>query len=131
VVRRPRIDTAVCLRFGMSYTRFDYRDVKVSGGKTLTATFEVRNTGAVKGADVPQVYLTAAAGERVLRLIGFQRVELNPGESRIITVTADPRLLGYFDEERRQWRSNPDLSTSSWRSAADLALGGEAGLHGI
>jgi beta-glucosidase len=118
--------------FGMSYTRFDYRDVKVSGGKTLTATFEVRNTGAVKGADVPQVYLTAAAGERVLRLIGFQRVELNPGESRIITVTADPRLLGYFDEERRQWRVKPGIyQLRVGRSAADLALGGEAGLHGI
>ena len=81
---------------------------------------------------MPQVYLTAAAGERVLRLIGFQRVELNPGESRIITVTADPRLLGYFDEERRQWRVKPGIyQLRVGRSAADLALGGEAGLHGI
>jgi beta-glucosidase len=49
--------------FGLSYTSFDYKDLKVSGGETITATFTVTNTGNLAGADVPQVYLTDAAGE--------------------------------------------------------------------
>ena len=45
---------------GLSYTTFDYKDLKVSGGETVTATFTVTNTGSREGADVPQVYLTEA-----------------------------------------------------------------------
>jgi beta-glucosidase len=118
--------------YGLSYTHFEYGGVKVSGGTRLRVKFDVRNVGAAKGADVPQVYLTSAAGQRVLRLIGFQRVELEPGESRTVSITADPRLLGYFDEERRRWRVRPGIYTLRvGRSAAELLMGGEAGIHGI
>jgi len=117
--------------FGLSYTRFEHRDVRVSGGKHLTVSLEVRNDGTIRGADVPQVYLTSAAGERQLRLIGFQRVELEPGESRRMTLTADPRLLGFFDEERRRWRVKPGVyKIRIGRSAVDLAEGGEAVING-
>jgi beta-glucosidase len=64
---------------GLSYTTFGYRDLKVSGGDTVTASFTVTNTGPRAGADVPQVYLTDAAGEQRMRLLGFERVELEPG----------------------------------------------------
>jgi beta-glucosidase len=83
--------------YGLSYTAFDYKDLKVTGGGTITATFTVTNTGKVAGADVPQVYLTDAPGERRMRLLGFERVELKPGESRTVTLKADPRLLARFD----------------------------------
>jgi beta-glucosidase len=117
---------------GLSYTQFEYRAARVGGGRALSMRFEVRNTGRLRGADVPQVYLTSAAGERVVRLIGFQRVELNPGESRIITVTADPRVLGYFDEERRRWRVKRGVyQLRVGRSASEFLIGGEAGLNGI
>src|SRR5690606_13688979 len=84
---------------GLSYTTFGYSDftVTASGDTTITATFTVTNTGDRSGADVPQVYLTSAAGERRMRLLGFERVELRPGESKRVTVTADPRLLARFD----------------------------------
>jgi beta-glucosidase len=118
--------------YGLSYTRFEYRGVKVSGGRALTVKFEVRNVGGAAGADVPQVYLTSAAGKPILRLIAFQRVELNPGETRSVTLTADPRLLGYFDEERRRWRVKPGIyALRVGRSAAELLVGGEAGIDGI
>jgi beta-glucosidase len=90
---------------GLSYTTFDYKDFKVSGGETITATFTVTNTGKVAGADVPQVYLTEAPDGRRLRLLGFERVELAPGESKTVTLTADPRLLARFDDAAQQWRS--------------------------
>ena len=90
--------------YGLSYTSFSYSDLRVSGGETVTATFTVTNTGKSDGADVPQLYLTEAAGEQRLRLLGFERVDLHPGESRQVTITADPRLLARFDAKAGQWR---------------------------
>ncbi len=94
---------------GLSYTSFDYGDLQVSGGDTVTATFTVTNTGKVAGADVPQVYLTEAPDGRRMRLLGFERVELQPGESKTVTVSADPRLLARFDGPNGlgQWRIAP------------------------
>src|SRR5215472_2978269 len=94
---------------GLSYTTFDYSNLQVESGDTITATFTVTNTGQRPGADVPQLYLTAAAGEERLRLLGFQRVELQPGESRQMTITADRRLLARFD--------GSDGITGNWRTA--------------
>jgi beta-glucosidase len=114
---------------GLSYTTFAYSDLKVSGGETIMATFTVTNTGTVAGADVPQLYLTDAAGERRLRLLGFARVELAPGASRTVTVTADPRLLARFDGTAGQWRiaAGPHR-VALGRSAGDLVLTAEAPL---
>jgi beta-glucosidase len=64
----------------LSYKTFDYKDLKVSGGETIKATFTVTNTGKREGADVPQLYLTDAPGEKRMRLLGFERVQLRPGE---------------------------------------------------
>jgi beta-glucosidase len=106
---------------GLSYTTFDYKDLKVNGGETITATFTVTNTGKVAGADVPQVYLTDAAGQQRMRLLGFERVELAPGASKTVTVTADPRLLARFDGKAGQWR----LAAGTYR----VALGKSASDH--
>lgn len=89
---------------GLSYTSFAYRDLKLSGGETVSASFTVTNTGEREGADVPQLYLTDAAGDRRMRLLGFERVALQPGESRQVTLTADPRLLARFDGSTGKWR---------------------------
>ena len=113
--------------YGLSYTSFDYGALQVSGGKHLSVRFDVQNTGRVKGADVAQVYLTSAAGQKVLRLVGFQRVELEPGEKRTITLVADPRLLGRFDEQAGKWRVVRGIyRVSLGKSAGDLLAGGEA-----
>ncbi|OYQ31652.1 glycosyl hydrolase [Niveispirillum lacus] len=89
---------------GLSYTTFAYDKLSVKGGDTLTVSFRVTNTGAVAGKDAPQVYLTGAGGVKLQRLIGFDKVDLKPGETRTVTLKADPRLLASFDEAGRQWR---------------------------
>ena len=106
---------------GLSYTTFVYSNLQVEGGDTITATFTVTNTGQRVGADVPQLYLTAAACEERLRLLGFQRLELQPGQSREVTITADRRLLARFD--------GPDGITGNWRIAGgtyQVAIGKSA-----
>lgn len=75
------------------------------------------------GADVPKLYLTEAAGDRRMRLLGFERVELQPGESRALTVTADPRLLARYDGDAGQWRSDGGAyRIALGRAADDLVL---------
>jgi beta-glucosidase len=116
---------------GLSYTSFSYGDLSVTGGDTIGATFMVSNTGKVAGADVPQLYLTAAPGEKRMRLLGFERVELAPGESRKVTLAADPRLLARYDGKANRWRIAEGVhEIALGKSAGDLALIGSASLTG-
>lgn len=114
---------------GLSYTSFSYSNLKVSGGETIAASFAVTNTGKRAGADVPQLYLTNAAGEKRMRLLGFERVQLKPGESRQVKLTADPRLLARFDGSAGQWCiAAGNYRVALGKSAADLVLTTEAPL---
>jgi beta-glucosidase len=116
---------------GLSYTSFAYSDLQAHGGETVTASFSVSNTGQREGADVPQLYLTQAVDGKRMRLLGFERVVLKPGESKRVTVTADPRLLARFDGQSGlgQWRIAPgNYRVALGRSAADLPLSADVKL---
>ncbi len=113
--------------FGLSYTSFAYSDLTVTGSKSLHVSFTVRNVGAREGADVPQVYLTAIGGASELRLIGWDKVRLAPGESRHIDLTADPRLLAHFDTKGHRWQvAGGRYDVAVGASSADRALVGSA-----
>lgn len=92
---------------GLSYTQFAYSGLASSqkDGK-LQLKFKITNTGEVKGKDVPQLYIApvSAKWEAPKRLAGWDKVELAPGESREVSVTVDPRLLGVFDSKSKTWR---------------------------
>jgi beta-glucosidase len=110
---------------GLSYTSFAYTDLEASGGETVIASFTVTNTGQREGADVPQLYLIEAAGEQRLRLLGFERVELPPGASHRVTLTADARLLARFDVAAGRWRTaggTHRVAVGSSAGAGDMAL---------
>jgi beta-glucosidase len=116
---------------GLSYTGFEYRDLVVSGGDTVTASFSVVNIGDRGGADVPQLYLTEAPDGDRLRLLGFERLELQPGQSRRVTIEADPRLLARYDGSAGSWRIEPGgyrvqvgASAVALRLAAEVELAG-------
>jgi len=114
---------------GLSYTKFTYSDFKVTGGKTVIASFTVTNSGERTGADVPQLYMTDAAGDRRMRLLGFERVELRPGESKRVTLVADPRLLARFDTQAGRWRITKGVyEIALGKSAGDLLLSAQAQL---
>lgn len=114
---------------GLSYTVFKYSDLKVTGGDTVTAAFTVTNTGDRPGADIPQLYLTEAAGDQRRRLLGFERVHLQPGESHRVTLNAEPRLLARFDGTAGKWRiAEGTYKVAVGRSANSLDLTAETAL---
>ncbi|WP_308813866.1 beta-glucosidase [Sphingomonas sp. GV3] len=89
---------------GLSYTQFAYRNPQVTGGRTLSVTFDVVNTGKRAGADVPQMYVARDGSGAPMRLAGFRRIELKPGETRRITLTAEPRIVADYDTALPGWR---------------------------
>jgi len=99
---------------GLSFTSFAYRNPVVTGGRRLSVTFDVVNTGRRAGADVPQIYVAQAAADGAgtagagtatpMRLAGFTRLTLKPGESRRVTLTAEPRVVAQYDTALPGWR---------------------------
>lgn len=113
---------------GLTYTRFDYGELRVEGGERLTVSFNVTNTGDREGTDVPQLYVTPIGG-RAGRLAGWSRVTLKPGESHRVTITAEPRVLADYDTSMPGWRiAGGTYRLRVGRNALDDDLGGEATL---
>lgn len=80
--------------YGLSYTSFEYADLEISRKSRygFEISVKVKNTGAVRGADVVQLYVTddessVVTPERLLK--GFERVELDPGEETKVVFTTD------------------------------------------
>jgi beta-glucosidase len=96
--------------YGLSYTRFSYRDARVSpasvpAGDAVEVSATVENVGARAGDEVVQLYVadlaaSCAVPRRDLR--GFQRVTLGPGESRRVTFALAARDLSLIDERGRR-----------------------------
>ena len=89
---------------GLSYTSFGYENPVVTGGKTVSVTVDVVNTGKIAGADVPQLYVARDGGTEPMRLAAFERVTLKPGERRRVTLTAEPRIVADYDTSLPGWR---------------------------
>ena len=117
---------------GLSYTTFRYDNLAVTPGRTtdgnVVVSFDVTNTGKRAGGDVAQVYV-GEKSPRVPRppkeLKGFARVTLNPGETRRVNVTLDPRSFSYFDTHAGQWRADAGAFQILVGRASDAA-----NLHG-
>jgi beta-glucosidase len=82
--------------FGLSYTNFDTSGLKMNG---LTASLTVRNTGQRAGATVVQLYMVSTPGGKQQRLAGFQKISLNPGESRKVTIAVEPRIVAEYEDK--------------------------------
>jgi beta-glucosidase len=90
------------------------------GAATIKAEFDVKNTGTLAGKTVAQVYVKPPFGPT--RLVGFQKVELAPGESKHVTLYADPRLIAMFDGDANLWRvADGDYTVRLGGSAIDRA----------
>jgi len=87
--------------FGLTYTRFAHGGLELVGGETVTASFDITNTGERAGIETAQVYARIAGRQR---LVGWARVALEPGETQRVSVTAEPRLLASYDVNVPGWR---------------------------
>ena len=121
---------------GLSYTHFEYSDMKATrspdGGATVS--IRIKNTGAVAGDEVPQVYLEAPtnrpAGVQFAerKLVAFDRLTLKPDESREVTLRIEPRQFQYWSTSTNAWVLPPGSRTlKAGSSSRDLKL--EATIH--
>jgi beta-glucosidase len=91
--------------YGLSYTSFHYSDLKLGhnnghSGDPVTVSFKVTNTGKVAGAEAPQVYV--AKPDRIAdtppkELGAFTKVSLQPGQTKTVSLSINPRELSYWD----------------------------------
>ena len=93
--------------YGLSYTTFDYSDIKLSSntltkGKSITASVTLSNTGKYDGKEVVQLYtrdLVGSITRPVKELKGFQKVSLKAGESKTITFTISESDLKFYNSD--------------------------------
>ncbi|MEX3046626.1 beta-glucosidase [Klebsiella variicola] len=100
--------------FGLSYTQFTYRDLRIEQHEPLVVSVAVTNAGRIAGKAVPQVYLTAVNGKQMARLLGWQKVALQPGELQRVSIQVDPRLLANYSVPDGGWK----ISSGNYRVAA-------------
>ena len=117
---------------GLSYTTFAFENLRLSTDSmkdtdTLSATVTVKNTGSRPGKTVVQLYVGTAPSGNVIRplreLKGFDKVFLNPGESRDVIFTLDKRSFAYWNEKIHDWYVESGLYTVEiGHSSRDIAL---------
>ena len=93
--------------YGLSYTTFEYSDLNVSMNKDgLTAEFKVKNTGDRAGKAVPMLFLTfpESIGDYPPNIFkGFEKVEIQPGQTETVKILADDHALSYFNESQNKY----------------------------
>jgi len=110
--------------YGLSYTTYSYSGLTVAPAQV---SFVVKNTGQRAGAEIAEVYATLpqAAGEPFQRLVAFQKIRLEPGESKPVTLALDPHYLSIFNEDKNAWDLVPgEYTVQVGGSSRDLPLGG-------
>ena len=91
--------------FGLSYTTFAYSDISLSQSSMgmqgmITASVDVSNTGLLPGGEVVQLYIRDLVGSTtrpVKELKGFERIYLQPGQTRTVTFKIAPEMLKFYD----------------------------------
>jgi beta-glucosidase len=111
--------------FGLSYAAFDYANLAARPSEAgVTVSVDVKNTGHRPGTAVPQFYARRPDhADFPIRLVGWSKVALEPGETRRVTLTADQRLLARFDATAGDWEIAPGRYTvEAGPNAGELPL---------
>jgi len=116
---------------GLSYTSFDYGDMKVSDQRftdndTLTVTATITNTGKMAGKEVVQLYVAdsqSSLQRPVKELKAFTKVSLTPGESKDVSFALVARDFSFYDPRRSQWiAESGEFKVGIGASSADIRL---------
>ncbi|BAV08899.1 beta-glucosidase [Filimonas lacunae] len=107
---------------GLSYTTFAYGNLTVTkNGKGAAVTFTVKNTGKVAGAEVAQLYVrqeVSALPRPYKELKGFEKVVLQPGEEKKISINLKEDAFSYYDDNKHAWVEEPGVF--------DIVVGGSS-----
>jgi beta-glucosidase len=92
--------------YGLSYTTFEYGDATLSkasvkAGNSVDITIPVKNTGAIDGDEVVQVYVKSLDNPEapIKSLKGFKRVNISAGQQASVKITLDKGAFEYYDEK--------------------------------
>lgn len=112
---------------GLSYTAFAVGNVKadrttLAPNGSIRISADVTNTGDRAGAEVVQLYIgdeQSSLPRPVKELKGFQKVSLNPGQTRTVTFEITPGMLHYYDDAKGAWVAEPGAFTAYVGAASD------------
>jgi beta-glucosidase len=100
--------------FGLSYTTFEYSDLKVAKtarmGEPVQVSLTVKNTGHVSGKEIVQLYVSdkvSSLPRPRKELKRFAKLALEPGEEQIVAFTLDERALAFYDPQQKRWVAEP------------------------
>jgi beta-glucosidase len=108
-----KVEPQFAFGFGLSYTNFEYSNLKVTtNGKNAVATFSIKNTGKVAGAEIAELYVHQEKSllprpEKELK--GFEKVMLAPGEEKTVTINLDENAFQYFNDVENNWVMEPGI----------------------
>lgn len=116
--------------FGLSYTTFDYSDLKLSKNKiksteTIEASMTITNSGKVAGEEVVQLYLRDKVGSVVrpiIELKDFQKIKLNAGETKMVKFTIDKQKLSFYNADLKWITESGDFDLMIGSSSSDIRL---------
>jgi beta-glucosidase len=117
---------------GLSFTTFKYSDLSIApkratAGDTLSVSLRIENTGEIAGCEVLQCYthqITASSPRPLRELRGFQRVMLQPGETRRVTFRLPLDQLAFHDRELQLHLEPGEVEALVGASSADIRLSG-------
>lgn len=120
---------------GLSYTTFEYFNLKINKSEikdtdTVEVSVDVKNTGSVTGKEIVQLYVGKKEQDIVIRpvreLKGFDKIELNPGETKTVTFTLGKRAFAYWNTKLHDWHvESGEYVIEVGKSSRDIVLNGE------
>lgn len=132
------MDVAYPFGYGLSYTTFACSNLKISNENptdkdTITVSVDVTNTGNMAGKEVVQLYVkdcTNSASRPEKELKGFEKVFLNPGETKAVTMELDKRSFAWYNTELHDWfAASGEYKLLVGTSSRDIRLEGRIHLN--
>jgi len=130
---KAKVEPLFPFGFGLSYTTFGYTNVRVSSEifrGPITVSVDIKNTGAVTGAESVQFYVAQTSKPGLVRplreLKGFAKVTLQPGETKTASYVLDKYALGYFNDKTMMWVVDEDAEFEVFAGASSRDFRGSA-----
>ena len=126
-----KMDVRFPFGYGLSYTTFAYSNLKLSAAQikdtdTLTVSVDVTNTGSMAGKEGVQLYVSDVEStviRPVKELKGFDKVDLQPGETKTVTFTLGKRAFAYWNTQIHDWHvESGEFRILVGKSSRDIQL---------